>query len=223
MARQAPPSLDRTGTQAAIYPSEEALWAAGPPVNEAGDQGVDYIGSSELSPPPAPTSARAAQDTEDFLQEVLNGQTSNVAYGEIWQNNAVYGPQGFGDWNQQPYQTGPSQIVQSNPGSEQGWGVGPARRWAHYPKTDSPNYARNLGQHNRNGSLPWVVADSSLYERSQLAWEQQWAPFKRRSPVSPVVPVPVSVPFVQTVPTFGGGPSPYPGVDLPVGDSGVFG
>src|SRR6516164_8608563 len=107
----------------------------------------------------------------------MNGETSNQAYLEDVVNNAVYGPQGFGDWNAQPFQSGHTQITLANPAQEQGWGVGPARRWAHYPKTESPNPARNEGQHLRNGELPWVSNESKLYERSQLAWEQQWAPY----------------------------------------------
>lgn len=224
MARQAPPSLDVTGTQAAIYPSEDALWAQGPPINDPGDQGVEYIGASEdVIAPPAPSSSAAANATEDFIHEVINGETSNGAYGEVWVNPEEYGPTGYGDFNVQPFFTGHSQNVPSNPAAEQGWGVGPARRWAHYPKVDSPNPYRNKTVHLRNGALPWVVADSSLYERTQLAWEQQWDQYKQRRPVAAVVPVPTSVPFAQTVPTYGGGPVHYPGVDLPVGDDGIYG
>ena len=160
---------------------------------------------------------------EDFINEVMNGETSNGAYGELWVNNQVYGPQGYGPYNDPSnFQTGHSQNVVSNPASEQGWGVGPARRWAHYPLVDSPNPYRNEGQHLRNGQLPWVTADSSYYERTQLAWEQQWAPFKRRSPVAPVVQVPASVPFVQTVPAYGGGPVQYSGIDVPIDEHGIY-
>jgi hypothetical protein len=219
-------TLDQTGTQAAIYPSEDVLWATGPPINMPGGQGEEPYSSDDeqLVAPPVPQSAAQLQATEDYLHEVINGETSNAVYPEDVVNNRVLGPQGFGDWNVQPYYTGHSQIVQANPGSEQGWGVGPARRWAHYPKVDSPNPARNEGQHLRNGALPWVSADSSFYERSQLAWEQQWDPYKfRRSPAA-VVPVAQSVPFVQTVPTFAGGPSPVPGLDVPIGsdEQGVY-
>ena len=223
--RKAPPALDHTGTQAAIYPSEEALWSTGPPINAPGGQGVEWTGAGEqLVPPPAPASAAAAQATEDYLQEVINGETSNEAFAENVVNNAVYGPQGFGDWNVQPYYSGHSQNIVSDPSAEQGWGVGPARRWAHYPKVESPNPARNEGQHLRNGSLPWVVTDSALYYRTQLAWEQQWDQFKQRRPVAATVPVAQSVPYVQTVPTFAGGPAPTPGLDVPIGgdDQGVY-
>jgi hypothetical protein len=51
--------------------------------------------------------------------------------------------------------------------------------------------------------------------RSGLAWEQQWEPYKQRTPVNPVVTVPTTVPFVQTVPTYGGGPEGIPGLDNP--------
>ena len=157
------------------------------------------------------------QATEDYLHEVMNGETSNEAWPETVVNNRSIGPMGFGTWNEQPYYTGHSQNIPSNPGSEQGWGVGPARRWAHYPRVDSPNPARNDGQHLRNGSLPWVTADSSLYERTQLAWEQQWDPYKYRRTPSAVVQVAPSVPFVQTVQPYAGGPSPVPGLDVPIG------
>jgi len=218
-----PGFLDFTGTQAAIYPSEEALWAQGPPINDPGGQGVEFVADQNLSgPPPGPTMNPAQEDA--WLHEVINGETSNGAYGEIWVNTQEYGPTGFGPWtDQNEFQTGHSQNIVSNPASEQGWGVGPARRWSHFPIEENPNPFRNRFVHVRNGQLPWVVADSSLYERTQLAWEQQWDKYKRRSPVAPVVPVPTSVPFVQTVPTFSGGPAPYPGVDLPVGDEGIFG
>ena len=222
--RQAPPpSLDRTGTQAAVYPSEAALWTVGPPINDPSPGGYGVADDDLDYQAPAGMSSRAVQAQQDYLHEQINGQTSNEAVAETWVNNAVHGPQGFGDWNVQPYETGHTQNIVSDPSTEQGWGVGPARRWAHYPKVESPNPYRNFGAHLRNGALPWVVADSSLYERSQLAWEQQWDQFKFRSPVNPVIGVAPSVPFVQTVPTYGGGPSPYPGVDIPYEDSGIYG
>lgn len=225
MARAAPPSLDATGTQAAVYPSEQELWTVGPPQNFVGSQGVAIPGSEDSDPvPPAPMSAAAAQAQEDLLHEQMNGETSNMAVQEAWLNNRVIGPQGFGDWNEQPFFTGHSQITPSNPASEQGWGVGPARRWAHYPHVDSPNPTRNFGTHHRDGVFPWVVASSTLYERSQLAWEQQWQPYKFRRNPSAVVPVAPSVPWVQTVPAFAGGPAPVPGLDEPVmgDDPGVY-
>jgi hypothetical protein len=220
-----PLALDKTGTQAAVYPSEEQLWAQGPPINAPGAQGVAYdntVGDNAINAPPlpAPVSQAAVNAEEAWIFETMNGETPNQAYVEAVVNNAVYGPQGYGDWNVQAYQTGHTQNIVSDPASEQGWGVGPARRWAHYPKTESPNPYRNEGQHLRNGQLPWVTASSALYYRSQLAWEQQWAPYKARSPVAPVVPVPSSVPYVQTVPTYSGGPILYPGVDYP--ETGIY-
>lgn len=207
-------ALDRTGTQAAVYPSEEQLWVSGPTINDPGDQGLAMTDLSQQA---------TTAETEEWLHEVLNGETSNAAYDEAWVNPEVLGPTGFGPWNDESiFQSGHSQNVVSNPASEQGWGVGPARRWAHFPHDDAPNPCRNMGQHMRNGQLPWVVADSSLYERSQLAWQQQWAGLKRRSPVAPIVPVAQSVPFTQTVPTFAGGPIPIEGVDVPFQDSGIW-
>jgi hypothetical protein len=216
MASPAPASLDYTGTQAAVYPSEEQLWAVGPTINAPAGQGVSWTGAGEqLAPTPTPTSSAQVQATEDYLHEVMNGETSNAVWHENVVNPAVHGPQGFGDWNVQPYESGHSQNIPSNPAAEQGWGVGPARRWAHYPKVESPNPARNEGQHLRNGSLPWSVASTWLYYRTQLAWEEQWSPYKYRRPVPVNVPVAQSVPFVQTVPTFAGGPAPVSALDIP--------
>ncbi len=111
--------------------------------------------------------------------------------------------------------------MQSNPGAEQGWGVGPARRWAHYPFSELGNPARNASNHLRMGQLPWAFSEQNmLYYRTQLIWEQQWAPYKQRNPVNPVVPVAPTVPFVQTVPTYGGGYVQYPGLDVPLIDNG---
>jgi hypothetical protein len=222
-----PLALDQTGTQAAVYPSEEQLWVQGPPINAPGGQGVaadNMIGDPGVAAPPlpAPASLSAVQQQEAWAHEQLYGETPNQAYDENVVNNAVYGPQGVGDWNVQPYQTGHSQNIVANPAQEQGWGVGPARRWAHYPKTESPNPARNFGEHLRNGQLPWVSAESKLYVRTQLAYEQQWDVYKARSPVAPVVPVASSVPYVQTIPTYptpthSGGLVEYPGIDVPTG------
>jgi hypothetical protein len=210
-------SLDLGGTQAAVYPSEDVLWAQGPLINDPGSQGVVEEGIE------APASLKQVMAYEDVIEEQVDGETSNLAYAEEWVNPEVLGPTGYGPYNDETnFQTGHSQNVVSNPASEQGWGVGPARRWAHYPHSSSPNPLRNMGQHLRNGQLPWVTADSSYYERTQLAWEQQWAPFKHRSPVSPVVPVAPSVPFVQTVPTYGGGPVEYAGIDYPAEATGIY-
>ena len=216
-------SLDKTGTQAAVYPSEEALWVVGPPITDPGDQGVAPPGGDNNGQPPPPEPTLSPQVEDAWIHESMNGQTSNVAHAQAWVNVQQYGPTGFGPWNDnmQVFETGHSQIVVSNPGSEQGWGVGPARRWAHYPHEELVNPFRNEGQHLRNGELTWVSNNSILYYRTQLAWEQQWDPYKARSPVNPVVQVPASVPYVNTVPTWSGGPLAHPGIDYPIGEEGV--
>jgi len=229
-------SLTADGTIAAVYPSEATLWEYGPYINDPGDQGVQHpvdhhgglglYGGDEFPVLPTPNSEREAQATEDWLHGVINGQTPNGAYGEEWVNLAIGGPAGYGNFNEQPFFTGHSQIVVSNPAAEQGWGVGPARRWAHYPFSELQNPARNARNHLRMGQFPWVTASSALYYRTQLLWEQQWAPYKQRNPVNPVQPVAPTVPYVQTVPTFGGGPVQYAGIDFPTFDdaaSGVYG
>jgi hypothetical protein len=214
-----PPALDRTGTQAAVYPSEQQLWYVGPPITDPADP-IVYTTQQGLPWPPGPWARPEVE--EAWLNEVINGETSNGAYGEVWVNPGVHGPTGFGDWNVQAYETGHTQNIPSDPSKEQGWGVGPARRWAHYPHDELPNYARNMGQHLRMGQLPWVTASSTLYERSQLEWEQQWDPYKFRSPVAPNVPLAPSVPYGHTVPTYSGGPSPHPGLDIPLEANGIY-
>lgn len=217
MAQQTYPSLDQAGTQAGVYPSEDVLWTTGPPINTTGDQTVAGFADSELSPyPPQPRSISDVSNYEQVIDEQLNGETSNAAYELDWINPEVLGPTGYGPWNDPTnFQTGHSQNIPSNPSSEQGWGVGPARAWAHYPQSECPNPDRNMGQHLRNGQYPYVSAETNLYYRTQLAWEEQWSIYKFRSPVAPVVQVAPSVPYVQTVPTYGGGYVPIPGVDIP--------
>lgn len=222
--------MDATGTLAAVYPSEQQLWTQGPQITDPGDQGVAQTGAGEfMGYPPVPVTPSAAEAEETWIHEVMNGQTSNGATGLWWVNNEQYGPTGFGNWaytvpgspaGGMEY-SGHDANIPSNPSSEQGWGVGPARRWAHYPVSDSPNPARN-GAYLRNGDFPWVAADSWLYERTQLAWEQQWQPFKYRTTVGAVVPVAGSVPFAETVPTYAGGPSPVPGLDVPIGSQPIY-
>lgn len=225
-------SLDATGQLAAVYPSEDQLWLYGPTIaNPGGDAVVDHnggMGADGMDEFPVvsagPTMAEA-EATEEWLHEVINGQTSNGAYGEEWVNLAIGGPAGYGNFNEQPFYTGHSQIVQSNPAAEQGWGVGPARRWAHYPFSELQNPARNARNHLRMGSLPWAYSEQNmLYYRTQLIWEQQWDAYKQRVPVNPVVPVATTVPFTEIVPTYGGGDVQYPGLDVPLtdGGSGVY-
>lgn len=226
MASNRPPSLDATGTVAAVYPSEAQLWVQGPQITDPSGQGVADIGAGQfMGTPPAPTGQQGIDAEEQYLHDLINGPTSNGAPDLWWVNNQQYGPTGVGDWNitvwgsptnAQPY-SGHDANIPSNPSSEQGWGVGPARRWARFPKADSPNPARN-GAYLRNGDFPWITADSWLYERTQLAWQQQWAPFKYRTSVAAVVPMAGGIPFAETVPTYGGGPSPIPALDIPAID-----
>lgn len=220
-------SLTTDGSLAAVYPSEETLWEYGPYINDPGDQGVvgdttyglGVDGAGEYPVIPVPTSPQQLEDTEAWLHDVINGPTPSAAPEEEWVNLTITGKPGYGSFNEQPFYTGHSQIVVSNPGAEQGWGVGPARRWAHYPFSQLDNPTRNAKNHLRMGQLPWAYSEQNmLYYRTQLIWEQQWDPYKRRGPVNPVVPVATTVPYTQTVPTFGGGYVQYAGIDLPTFD-----
>jgi hypothetical protein len=218
------PSLDLLGMSAAVYPSEDQLWAVGPPINDPGGQGVEGYGddgqgnvplAATDGNPPVPTSVAQVEVDRADVWDAATGETSNWREPIDTVYPEVYGPQGFGNWQDAPYMSGHTQVVQSNPSAEQGWGVGPARRWAHYPHTDNPNPTRNANVHMRNGSLPWVTEDSYLYDRSGIAWELQFQRYKQRVPVNPVIPVATSVPFVTTVPSYGGGDVPIAGVDQP--------
>lgn len=205
-------SLDLTGTQAAVYPSEEQLWVVGPPINDPGSQGV-------LPPDPGGLGGQAA---DDFLHDQINGPTSDGAYDEWVVNPTNWGPTGLGDPNVQDHQSGPTNNVILDPSLESGWGVGPARRWPHYPKVVNVNPTRNFGTHLRNGSLPIVQGETALWDRGLFGWEAQWIPKKQRGAVAPVVPVPTSVPYGTTVPTYSGGPSSIVGVDVPYETEGIY-
>lgn len=211
--KQAPAALDLTGTVAAFYPSEEQLWVQGPPINDPLDQNVFPI---------IPEGVGGAV-AEDINHGQMNGETPNDTYYQDVVNLEVYGPQGFGDWNVQAFQTGHTQNVILDPAAEQGWGTGPARKWAHFPKVEGVNPDRNMGQHFRNGQLPIVAGETALWDRGLFGWEAQFVPYKHVQPVAPVVPLPVSVPFSATVPTYAGGPVHIPGVDVPIGDEGIWG
>lgn len=207
-------SLDQTGRLAAVYPTEDQLWLYGPTINDPGTQGVS---EGEPPLPPVPSGRQSADAEDAWINETLNGPTPNGAYGEAWVNPAVGGPTGFGNWNEQPFYSGHSQIVQANPAAEQGWGVGPARRWAHYPFSELQNPSRNMGKHLRMGESPTLAApESQVAERAGIAWEMQWEPFKQRLPVNPVVPLATTVPYATTVPAYAGGPENIPGIDQPV-------
>jgi hypothetical protein len=210
-------SLTNDGAIAAVYPTEDQLWLYGPMITDPGDQGV----AGNIPEPPVPQSPQQSLATDVWIDRTLNGPTPNGAYGEHWVNLAVGGPTGYGNWNEQPFFSGHSQIIQSNPAGEQGWGVGPARRWAHYPFAEGQNPTRNFGKHLRMGQDPTEGAPETAYaQRTAQAWELQWEPYKQRVPVSPVVPVATTVPFTQTVPTYAGGQVPLPGIDVPLTDTG---
>lgn len=222
-------ALDTTGTLAAVYPTEESLWVYGPLVTDPGAQGVENINAYNegggYAALPAPTSTAELQATEDYLHEVMNGQTPNSAYDETWVNLDITGKPGYGAFNEQPFYTGHTQITLSDPASEQGWGVGPARRWAHYPFAELGNKYRNSQNHLRMGQLPWAYSEQNmLYYRTQLIWEQQWDAYKQRNPVTPVVAIPTTVPHVSNVPAYAGGFVQYQGLDVPFTDfgSGVY-
>jgi hypothetical protein len=123
---------------------------------------------------------------------------------QIIVNPANAHPTGWGTPNAQQFQSGHTNNVPTNESAEQGVGVGPERKWPHYPHAEQPNPFRNLNVLQRSGMdtysadvyRPEVVA----YWAQALANNIAQSPVKQRSRANPVVNQAVSVPFVETVP-----------------------
>jgi hypothetical protein len=113
-------------------------------------------------------------------------------------------PTGWGSPNDQQYQSGKTNNVTTNESAEQGMGVGPERKWPHFPHATNPNPFRNLNVLQRSGMDTY---STDIYRPEVVAfWAQALennigqAPVKQRSRVNPVVNQAQSVPFVETVP-----------------------
>ncbi len=123
---------------------------------------------------------------------------------EIIVNPHEWTPTGWGPENEQPFQSGHTNNLITNPSAEQGMGVGPERRWAHYPHVEQPNPYRNLNAYQRAGGdaystlvyRPEVVA----FWAQALHVEAQTVNTRHRGPLAPVVNQEPSVAFVTTVP-----------------------
>lgn len=122
-------------------------------------------------------------------------------------------PTGWGAGQAQQYQSGPTNNRRVNASAEQGQGVGPERKWSHYPHAVNPNPFRNANVHQRAGTDAYSAdvyrVETAAYWPQALVVEQVQAPAKQRGPVAPVVNQEPTVPFVQTVPARGGSPGGY--------------
>lgn len=112
-------------------------------------------------------------------------------------------PTGWGAVNKQQFQSGHTQNLPTNESAEQGYGVGPERKWPHYPHAELPNPYRNMNVLQRSGGdsystdvyRPEVVA----FWAQALARESADAAVKQRQRAGAVINQPASIPFVQTV------------------------
>jgi hypothetical protein len=147
-----------------------------------------------------------AGGTLDVLEHI-SGQVDphDPAIGpEIIVNPREQLPTGWGSENEQQFQSGHTNNLPTNRSAEQGYGVGPERRWAHYPHVEQPNPFRMLNAFQRSGGdsystlvyRPEVVA----FWAQALDRELQTTQTRNVGPLAPVVNQAPSVPFVSTVP-----------------------
>lgn len=116
-------------------------------------------------------------------------------------NPREFGPTGWGDWNEQQFQSGHTNNLVTNPSSEQGFGVGPERKWGHYPSPDNPNPFRLSNTLFRNGGDTYSTMVYRPEIRSYWAMSQQQELGTHKYQArSGVVEQPASVPYVETVP-----------------------
>lgn len=130
----------------------------------------------------------------------------NPAIGpEVIVNPRELLPTGWGPENIQQFQSGHTNNVRTNQSAEQGHGVGPERRWAHYPHVEQPNPYRMLNVRQRSGGdsySPLVYRpEVAAYWVQAMAAEHAAAQTRHRQPsIAGVVNQAASVPFVATVP-----------------------
>jgi len=140
------------------------------------------------------------------VYELINGPvdpSSPPIDAQIIVNPAESLPTGWGAPNQQPFQSSHTNALATNPSSEQGYGVGPERAWAHYPHATNPNPFRRMGAFLRDGGdsystlvyRPEIVA----YWANALAHEAAATPVKQAMKPDTVVNQHPSMPYVQAV------------------------
>jgi hypothetical protein len=119
-------------------------------------------------------------------------------------NPAESPPTGWGAFNLQPYQSGHTNNLVTNPSAEQGAGVGPERVWGHYPHATNPNPFRRFNVTLRDGGdaySPDVYRPRAVvYWANALRYEEAAVPVKVRQGPPAVVNQAPSQPYVATVP-----------------------
>jgi hypothetical protein len=119
-------------------------------------------------------------------------------------NPAESPPTGWGSPNNQNFATGHTSNVPTNESAEQGMGVGPERKWPHYPHAENPNPFRALNVWRRSGTDTYSSqvyrAEAAAYWHQGIIDSLQHAPDKQRSPVNPIIGQAPSVPYVDSVP-----------------------
>lgn len=157
---------------------------------------------------PYPVGQPIDTDAEDeALHQQINGPSGGWAshgydIGE-WVNPSNPGIPNLGPVNQQPVQSGHSQIVIPNPAAEQGWGLDPAIVNSRYPHSENTNPFYGYARYRRNGSLEFNSTGIPL-NGGALNIELQRSMTQRRSTVHQrLADVPASVPYSSTVPVGG--------------------
>lgn len=141
------------------------------------------------------------------VHEMIFGSTGADAPpidAQIIVNPAESPPTGWGAPNVQQFQSSHTNNLRTNQSAEQGFGVGPERKWAHYPHAVNPNPFRRLPAFLRDGGdsysadvyRPEVVA----YWAGALAFEAAAVPVRNAMRPSPVVNQAPYQPFVSSVP-----------------------
>lgn len=123
---------------------------------------------------------------------------------QIVVNPREFGVTGWGDDNEQQFQSGHTNNLRTNPSAEQGWGVGPEREWPHYPVADQPNPFRNLNVMQRSGSDTYSAdvyrPEYVAYWHQALVNELAAEPVKQRGYGYPTIYDSPASAYVDTVP-----------------------
>lgn len=93
---------------------------------------------------------------DEFLHEQMHGLPWRGYVIQEWVNPSNPGIPNLGPVNDQPVQSGHTQITVNNSSAEQGWGMDPAILLARYPHSENVNPTYALGTHRRNGQLEYV-------------------------------------------------------------------
>lgn len=159
------------------------------------------------------------QDIEEgILHEALNGQVPNAADSERNTPTSTSVPVGTGPFLDTPFFTGRSQNVRTT-WNESGWGHD-SQRWPTYPYSVGDNPSRRKSP---IGSVPsalrenfallaYVTANGGdtsmqgLYRATRQQGNSHGA----------IISTPQAIPYTDTVPTYGGGAMPHPGLDVPL-------